>query len=730
MKRLLSVLLVVLLSLSLHASDKTFALVLSGGGAKGIADIEILKELDRRGLYPDYVVGTSIGAVIGAFYAAGYSGEEIEKLIADADLMDMFLHIYSRSGRTLLEGGNETPLSNLLTLDFSSEDVGAANGIIDDQYVAAFLRSNLAKVLEIKNFDDFPILYRAVGTDLESGGEIVYSYGSIYSALRGSMAIPIVFTPAKTDDGSAYVVDGGMVNNLPADIARNLGADIVLAVDLNDVMKQHNDGMIYNNIDTLTGVAFQTLDLVTAPNVVGQYPNADYVIVPELSKIGTLDFGKAEEILAIGRKAVEDNADVFDAIEDALADSERRKPVSYFEIEPFEIKSIVYDGLRRYSDIMEYFIGLKADTQTMAEFEQALMYIKKEEGLKSIGYNVYEDGIIIIKSEEFTNLSSSVSFGLNLEAGIKGSISDSPLLFYFIPKASMFFNIDLPSDYGTLLTGIDINDYAALFASYYYDFDNAFSAFASARIGVGDVSMLSVSDYVDRMDTSDFIFSLEGGAAYEHLNDLRLELSFDFDLFSLGSLKSFDSIDTVINREVYADPKVNFNLKYHTLETSGIYDDGIDIDMDVDIYLRPPFMYDIRLMFESIIPSPIESSKFYISGEVDVLRGNEKIGTSYATNKSGMLTRDYLLLEVGGRVIFSDSFFMDVGVFAEGYETRRYDSRFWPRVEERNLIPFSLLNDWAVGFSLSVGNRSSWGDVLLFLDVTHHGTYSIGVMLR
>ena len=186
----------------------------------------------------------------------------------------------------------------------------------------------------------------------------------------------------------------------------------------------------------------------------------------------------------------------------------------------------------------------------------------------------------------------------------------------------------------------------------------------------------------------------------------------------------------MINREVYADPKVNFNLKYHTLETSGLYDDGIDIDMDVDIYLRPPFMYDIRLMFESIIPSPIESSKFYISGEVDVLRGNEKIGTSYATNKSGMLTRDYLLLEVGGRVIFSDSFFMDVGVFAEGYETRRYDSRFWPRVEERNLIPFSLLNDWAVGFSLSVGNRSSWGDVLLFLDVTHHGTYSIGVMLR
>ena len=152
--------------------------------------------------------------------------------------------------------------------------------------------------------------------------------------------------------------------------------------------------------------------------------------------------------------------------------------------------------------------------------------------------------------------------------------------------------------------------------------------------------------------------------------------------------------------------------------------------MDTEIYLRSPFMYNLSFSFESIIPSPIESSKFYILGEADVLRGNENIGTSYVTNKSGNLTRDYLYLEIGGRVLFSDSFFMDVGIFAEGYETRTYPDRFWPRVEDFNLIPLSLLNDWALGFSLSVGNRSSWGDLLLFLDITHHGTYSVGVALK
>lgn len=731
MKRLLSVLIIFLLSFSVFAADKTFALVLSGGGAKGIAEIEILKELDRRGLYPDYVLGTSVGALVGAFYAAGYSGEDLEALIRGTDMMDLFLHVYSRSGNYMMEGGRETPASNLITLDFSSDAIGAANGIIDDQYVASFFRSNLIKVLGINDFDELSIPYRAVGTDLESGEEIVYSDGSLYNAMRGSMAIPIVFTPGKTEDGR-YVVDGGMVNNMPSDIARAMGADIVLAVDLNDVQREHNEGQLYYDIDTLTGVAFQVLDLVTSPNTVERYPLSDYVIIPDIAEIGVLDFYKGDEIFEIGKKTVEDNIEVFDQIEQALKGRKKERPLSYSERPYFVIESIITPpSFNHYRYLLSPLSGEVADYETIMRLEEILIYIKQEEGFKSIGYTV-EDGKIIIKAEPFSHLTSSVSIGLGMDAGIKGSIEEGrPSLFYFKPHASVFFDINLPEYYGTLIAGLDITNYTALFASYYYNFaSSSFSAFASARVGVGDLSMLSIADYLNRMDTSDFLFSAEGGVAYDYMNRLRLELSLDLDLISLGSLKSFDDVNKVRARMVYFDPKVNFNLKYRLLDSKNLYSNGIDIDFDCDLYLRSPFMYDIRLSFESIIPSPVPSSKFIISGKAYVLRGNENIGESYVTGKSGNLSRDYLLLSIGGRVLLSESIYMDVSIFSEGYESRNYPDRFWPRIENAFLVPLSLLNDWAAGFSLSLGFNNEWGNLELFIDITHRGAYSFGVRLK
>ena len=721
MKKLASLILVIFLSFSLFAGDKTFALVLSGGGAKGIADIEILKELDRRGLYPDYVIGTSIGALVGAFYAAGYSGEELEDLIMSTNLMDLFLHIYSRSGAHELSGGDEIPLSNIYTLDFASDRVGAANGIIDDQHVASFLRTNLIRVLGIRDFDELSIPYRAVGTDLESGDEIIYSFGSLYSAMRGSMAIPIVFAPARTIEGK-YVIDGGMVNNMPTDLARALGADVVLAVDLNDVYKEHNEGKIYYDIDTLSGVATQTLDLVTTPNTEKNYIYADYVIVPEISSFGVLDFGRAEEIREVGRKAVEDNQDVFDAL--SLELGVRERPLSYFDRAPFTIRSIVYPHFERYSNIFSYFQGKSADEALTAEFERALEYIKTEEGLKSIGYDIY-DGVIVIRSESFPTLPSSVSLGANIEMGVKSSLSSKQgTLFYFIPHLSAFFDIMLPSSYGKLIAGLDVTSYTALFANYQYDFGASWSFFASLRLGVGDLSMLSVSDRIDRMNTSDFLFSAESGFAYEYLSRLRLEFSLDFDITSLGSVKSIDG-HSDMPRRAFFDPKVNFNLKYRTLDTSDLHDAGLDIDFDSAIYLRAPLMYDIKLSFESILPSFVESTRLFINGEADTLRGNEYLGRSYVTNRSGRLTRDYLMLEVGGRVLFTDSVFMDVGIFAEGYEVNESSSRLWER--SGNLIPFALIDSLDGGFSLRIGKRTDMGDLMAFVDITHRGTFSLGL---
>ncbi len=725
MRRMLALFLVLLLSFSLAAEEKTFALVLSGGGAKGIAHIEVLKELDRRGLYPDYVIGTSIGSLIGAFYASGYSGEEIEKLIRNEDMLSLFTTIYTGGSNEYLEGGDESPVTNLITINFSDYSVGSANGLIDDLYISRFFRTNLIKVLSIRDFDELSIPYRAVGTDLETGEEIVYSSGSLYGAMRGSMAIPLVFTPFK-DEWGHYVVDGGLVNNLPADIARDLGADVVLAVDLNDVTRSHGILSPYNDVETLTGVVFQLIDLETQPNAAKNYKYADYMIIPDLSDYGIMDFLKVEEILEIGRNAVEESQALFDSLEEELEKNGRIKPLSYSEREPFVIKSIICKGLTRYTPQFNRFVGKTADKETAEDLEALLLYIKRQENLKSIGYDVY-DGTLILWFEEYSRMMQKISLGLNLEAGVKGSIMDSSTLFYFMPHASAVLSLTFPGSYGTLKAGLDLKDYASLFASYFYNFENDFSLFASAMAGIGDISMLSIADRIDRIDTSDFIFSIEAGAAFESLAKLRIEASIDLDLIALGPLKSYDTVVDEVGITVVFDPKLNINLKYHALDYASL-ENGINIDFDADIYLKASLMYTLSLALESIIPLNSDAIRLYIGAEAATLRGNEAIGSSYRTNRSGNITRDYVSLSLGTRYLFMEKFDMQAGFFFELYETRDYQSRLW--VSDYSLIPFSMINDWALGLSFALGYNTQAGNISVFADITHRGAFSLGVRLR
>lgn len=197
-RRFLSFLIVLMLLPAFLIAGKgpTLAVVLSGGGARGLSHISVLEELERRGIEPDYIVGTSMGALVGAFYAAGYSPSELRAIVEDTDLMEIFLHMHSKSEGSTLRVNDVSYLANIATLDFSKENVGAANGIIDDQYVAAFLRENLIKVLDVDHFDDLQTPFRCIGTDLVSGEEIVFEDGYLFNAIRGSMSLPVIFRPA------------------------------------------------------------------------------------------------------------------------------------------------------------------------------------------------------------------------------------------------------------------------------------------------------------------------------------------------------------------------------------------------------------------------------------------------------------------------------------------------------------------------------------------------------
>ena len=240
--------------------------------------------------------------------------------------------------------------------------------------------------------------------------------------------------------------------------------------------------------------------------------------------------------------------------------------------------------------------------------------------------------------------------------------------------------------------------------------------------------MLSILDRIDRMTTSDFLFSIESGIAYDYYDDLRLELSVDLDTISLGSLKNYESRMNYKDRVLVFSPMLNFNLKYRSLDKITINGNGIDIDFDSSIYLKAPLMYNMSLSFRSIIPFSYPT-KIFINGKASTLRGEDMLASSYETTKGGRITRDYLMLETGLRLIFDYSFFLDFGIYAEAFETRDYHEKLWSRGEDYNLVPFSMINDWLLGLTVSFGNRLSFGDIMIKLNVSYLGDLSIGVCL-
>lgn len=270
------------------------ALVLSGGGAKGVAHIGVLLALDSAGFRPDLVVGTSMGAIIGGMYASGYSARQIDSMARALPLTDLFS---SARPRAPLAWGGRLPVvlwargDQGFALQTASVDESRANAVLN----ASMLRGNL---LARGNFDSLPIPFRAVATDLLTWQPVVLGTGDLAQAVRASIAIPIVFSPERI--GGQVLVDGGLTANLPVGVARDLGA---LRVVMSDVTSRRLDADSISGedplevADRLFGVLFEQPLPTVGPG--------DLLVRPEVRDFGNLDFTpeRVVELIAIGRAA-------------------------------------------------------------------------------------------------------------------------------------------------------------------------------------------------------------------------------------------------------------------------------------------------------------------------------------------------------------------------------------------------------------------------------------------
>lgn len=202
MRRFVTIVCWMTLSLTSFSQDRPkIGLVLGGGGAKGAAQVGVLKHIEKAGVPIDYIVGTSIGSIIGGLYSVGYRSQQLDSLFTNMDWEELF------SGS--LKGTQQ----------------------VSDVFEAWL---NLPDSVD---FDSLPIPFRCVATDINTTKEVVISHGNMAKALRASMAIPGAFKPVKWDD--MLLVDGGMHNNLPVDVAKEMGADVIIAIDL--TQNKHED---------------------------------------------------------------------------------------------------------------------------------------------------------------------------------------------------------------------------------------------------------------------------------------------------------------------------------------------------------------------------------------------------------------------------------------------------------------------------------------------------------
>ncbi|MDQ7054494.1 MAG: patatin-like phospholipase family protein, partial [candidate division KSB1 bacterium] len=323
-------------------SGPKVGLALSGGGAKGFAHIGVLKVIDEIGLPVHYISGTSMGAIIGAMYAIGYHPDEIERIVKSTDWQDLFSDEADYRFISMTEKAWNSRYLGRLYLQNGSFLLPA--GLIEGQKISSMLSRLTWSVHHVTDFTRFPIPFVALATDIITGQPVPLVSGYLPDALRASLALPSIFTPVKLN--GKLLVDGGLVRNLPAQDVRDLGADIVIGVDVGQPLRSAE------RLKSFVEIIDQALSLSAAFSTREQRELCDILIVPQLDDLSFSSFNQADRLIRLGEAAARRQLPQLLALRDSLRDAsarERREHASIARIDSLYIVDVEMHGLRRVS---------------------------------------------------------------------------------------------------------------------------------------------------------------------------------------------------------------------------------------------------------------------------------------------------------------------------------------------------------------------------------------------
>ncbi|MBS2096929.1 patatin-like phospholipase family protein [Carboxylicivirga linearis] len=291
------------------ATRPKVGLVLSGGGAKGLAHIGVIKVLEEAGIKPDYISGTSMGSIIGGLYACGYSPQEMDSIVRNIDWSVILSDMVPLTDVVPIEKGDYNRFQ--LEFDISRNGLRMPSGMVRGQRISELLSELTWHVSDIESFDDLPIPYRCVAADLIRGQTHVFDSGDMMLAMRSSMAIPTVFTPVLLD--SMYLVDGGVLDNFPVKTALNMGADIIIGVNVGN-----EDLPTMEDLNSITKVLLNSAMIGSNQAVMESIGSCHYLITPKLDPFTASSFFDGIAIMERGETAARLQFDAFKQLADSL----------------------------------------------------------------------------------------------------------------------------------------------------------------------------------------------------------------------------------------------------------------------------------------------------------------------------------------------------------------------------------------------------------------------------
>lgn len=450
--------------------------MLGGGGARGAAHVGVLKVLEELRIPVDCIAGTSMGSVVGGLYASGMDAEEIEREVRAMNWADLFLDHPAREDRSFRRKRDDDLYAFKAKLGVNEGQVKIPLAYIRGQKFDLLLNRLTLPVVAIDDFDRLPVPYRAVGTDIETGKEVVIGKGNLAKAIRASLAVPAAFDPVEID--GRLLVDGGLANNVPVSVARSMCADVLIVVDVGSGLYKRDQ--INSALDITAQLTNFLFTLNTEPQLSTLGPR-DVLIRPALGDLSGGAFERAGETIPIGEQAAREAIDAL-----------RRYSVSEEDYARYlagrdraltgvpDIEFVRTENRSRLGDavIAERISAEAGKPLDVDRIEQDIGRVYGLENFSSVRYDVVTEGgasgLVVSAQEKYWG-PGYVQFGLRSSNNFQG---DSALNLGVV-----YTKTGINSLNGEWRTGVQFGEEPGLFTEIYQPLDPLSRYFVSGKVG-------------------------------------------------------------------------------------------------------------------------------------------------------------------------------------------------------------------------------------------------------